>query len=167
MTTATATRFASDKQVALIAKLAVEKDLGTDADFNLLVANSANLDVRAASSLIDTLFALPRKAQVVADNVDGAPISEGFFLVADDVYRVVASKSGNLYAKRFVCDGGRASYDYAPGALRLLANAVRLTLEDAAAIGAKFGTCVFCARTLTDEVSIAQGYGPICASKYA
>jgi hypothetical protein len=27
--------------------------------------------------------------------------------------------------------------------------------------------CINCQRTLTDEVSIAQGYGPVCAQYFA
>ena len=162
MTTATATRFASAKQTALIAKLAVEKDLGTDADFNLLVANSANLDVRAASNLIDTLFALPRKAQVVADNVDGAPISEGYFYVEGLIYKVQKSQTGNLYAKVF----SESGYEYAPGALRLMKDAQRLTLEQAAEAGVRTGRCVVCAKLLTDPVSVEAGIGPVCAKRF-
>lgn len=32
--------------------------------------------------------------------------------------------------------------------------------------GRKSGACGFCARTLTDEVSLKNGYGPICGSRY-
>ena len=128
-------RPASDKQTSLIARLAVERELPADADFNLLVANSAGLDSRAASYLIDQLFALPKKA---ATNLDGAPVSEGYFYVEGLIYKVQASKSsGNLYAKVF----SESGYEYAPGAMRLMATAQRLTLEQAAVAGVKTGRC--------------------------
>src|SRR3954467_11530262 len=37
---------------------------------------------------------------------------------------------------------------------------------EAAAYGKKTGACCFCSRTLTDGVSVAMGYGPICADKW-
>lgn len=36
----------------------------------------------------------------------------------------------------------------------------------AAAYGRRTGECSFCSRTLTDTVSVAVGYGPICAAKW-
>lgn len=157
--TTTTFRPASDKQNALIARLAVEKDLGTDADFNLLVANSANLDVKAASDLIDTLFSLPKKAVL---NTDGAPISEGYFWVNGLVYKVQKSQTGNLYTKVFSEHG----YTYAPGGIRLIATATRLTLEQAAELGVKTGRCVICGKTLTDPASVEAGIGPVCALRF-
>ena len=43
----------------------------------------------------------------------------------------------------------------------------RLTLEEAKKFGAVYGVCAMCGRTLTDETSIANGIGPICAGKVA
>jgi hypothetical protein len=36
----------------------------------------------------------------------------------------------------------------------------------AIAYGRKFGKCSVCARDLTDDESIANGIGPVCAKKY-
>jgi hypothetical protein len=60
---------------------------------------------------------------------------------------------------------GDSGYEYAPGAMRLLASASRLTLEQAAEMGVKTGRCVVCARLLTDPESVAAGIGPICAGR--
>lgn len=39
-------------------------------------------------------------------------------------------------------------------------------LNAAIAYGKKYGKCSVCARTLTDEASIARGIGPVCAANY-
>jgi hypothetical protein len=36
----------------------------------------------------------------------------------------------------------------------------------AAEHGKKIGSCCFCSRLLTDEVSVALGYGPVCGRRY-
>jgi hypothetical protein len=40
-----------------------------------------------------------------------------------------------------------------------------MTVEEAKAFGLLYGRCIVCGRTLTDEKSIADGIGPICAAK--
>jgi hypothetical protein len=39
-------------------------------------------------------------------------------------------------------------------------------LNAAIAYGKKYGKCSVCARTLTDEASIARGIGPVCAERF-
>jgi hypothetical protein len=39
-------------------------------------------------------------------------------------------------------------------------------LNAAIAYGKRYGKCSVCARTLTDEASIARGIGPVCAANY-
>lgn len=58
---------------------------------------------------------------------------------------------------------GEWEFQYAPGALRRINPADRMTLEQAQEWGRLYGTCARCGRTLTDEDSIARGLGPICA----
>ena len=152
----TTTYPASPKQVDLIARLLAERE--TPETFESK-AKSPDLDRATASAYIDALFAAPRKPVV---HEDGAAIGEGYFYVEGLIYKVQASKSsGNLYAKVF----GDSGYEYAPGAMRLLASASRLTLEQAAEMGVKTGRCVVCARLLTDPESVAAGIGPICAGR--
>jgi len=147
---------ASEKQVALIARLLAERV--TPETFESL-ARDPYLDRAKASTYIDALFAAPRKPAV---HEDGNVLGEGYFYVEGLIYKVQASKSsGNLYAKVF----GDTGYEYAPGAMRLLKSATRLTLEQAAEIGVKTGRCVVCARLLTDPESVAAGIGPVCAAR--
>lgn len=94
---------------------------------------------------------------------------DGIFAKGDDVYKVQWNKDHtNLYAKRLVEDVATAkgfTWEYVgKGPLYTLTEDDRLTAEKAKALGALYGVCVFCSATLTDEPSIAAGYGPICAS---
>jgi hypothetical protein len=76
--------------------------------------------------------------------------------------------SGHLYCKRLVPGdgyGSKATFVYAPGMMPLLSAKTKMTLEEAKAFGALYGTCCVCGRTLTDEKSIAAGIGPVCAGK--
>jgi hypothetical protein len=41
----------------------------------------------------------------------------------------------------------------------------RLTMDEARELGALYGTCVICARTLTNELSIHLGIGPVCGRR--
>jgi hypothetical protein len=74
--------------------------------------------------------------------------------------------SGHLYAKSLVVHGpGSAEFQMAPGMVRKIKLDWRMTVDEARTYGALYGVCVRCGRTLTDETSIAEGIGPICASK--
>lgn len=42
----------------------------------------------------------------------------------------------------------------------------RMTLDEAKEYGKVTGTCCNCGRLLTNEESIANGIGPICATKF-
>ena len=154
-------QMASDKQVAFVTKLLAEKNLAMIAELALAIQDSleSGLTKQGASAAIDALLPLPRKPLM---NEDGAAVSEGYFYVEGLIYKVQAAKSsGNLYAKVF----SESGYEYAPGAMRLMASAQRLTLEQAAEAGVKTGRCVVCARLLTDPESVAAGIGPICAGR--
>lgn len=99
---------------------------------------------------------------------------DGMYRTADGtIYKVqhAVHGSGRLYAKRLqVTDHGdgepaTVTFDYAPGAVHTLTPDDRMTLDQARAFGALYGTCIRCGRTLTDDDSIAAGIGPICAGK--
>lgn len=87
------------------------------------------------------------------------PVTEpGVYFNGERYYKVVESQQGRLYAK--VWD---AEWTYAPGAMKFLTADMKVTAEQAARFGKLWGSCVFCSRLLTDERSVAVGYGPVCA----
>ena len=110
---------------------------------------------------------------VVSVPADIRPVTEdGMYRTSDTViYKVQWNQSKtNLYAKVLVHSEdpegeADAHFEYAPGALRHLTAADKMTLEQAKNYGALYGTCIVCGRTLTDERSIEAGIGPVCAGK--
>jgi hypothetical protein len=110
---------------------------------------------------------------------------EGMHKVGDVIYKVqrAVHGSGHPYAKQLVltepdcggCANGEpcgagctwtATFEYARGAIRLLSEQTKMTLEEAKEFGALYGTCCVCGRTLTKEESIEAGIGPVCAQKF-
>lgn len=155
---------ATPKQVDFINSLVQGREV-TDEDMDMVQHVSSR---EQASYAIATLVKRPVKGgSQDTRHDDGAPVGVGYYLQTDTVYVVVKAKTtGRIYAKRLVTsDGGRARWEYSPGALRHLAHADRLTLEDAKAMGTRLGVCVVCGAALTDPKSIDQGIGPVCAAK--
>ena len=146
------TKPASDKQVAFLHTLISERVFEGAVDF-------ATLTSAEASSLITELLNSPRK--LAAERVS----DEGMYRNAEgDIFRVQRSKeSGNLYAKRLdIIDGG---FVYEAGAIRNLKPSDRMTLDEAKAFGVEYGICCVCGAFLTNEVSVAEGIGPVCGGR--
>lgn len=156
-------RPASDKQKAFILRLCQERNC----------SSNGYSSSREASAEITRLLAMPKptpashpetKAQAVA-------VTEGMYRVDETIYKVqraLAQGSGHTYAKRLVLGegyGAKATFVYAPGALKILRPEHKLSLEEAKAWGILYGSCCRCGRTLTDESSIEAGIGPTCSKK--
>ena len=129
-------------------------------------------DSRKASATIDALKVAARNApRTAAATEPAAELEDGMYRLPNgDILKVqhAVHGSGRQYAKRLVPPaefGGKAEFEYAPGAIRTLTADHRMTLEDAKAFGALYGTCCVCGRTLTDEKSIAAGIGPVCGKR--
>lgn len=160
----------SEKQAALIAKLATEKQGATEAISTACdlagVETYEQLPKHVASKLIDVLFGLPKFAVPAAGP---GSLEAGMYRKDGEIYKVqkAVHGSGHMYAKLLVTHGfgEKATFEYAAGAIRKLTPADRMTLEQAKEFGAVYGVCVVCGATLTDESSIAAGIGPVCAGK--
>jgi hypothetical protein len=143
---------ASEKQITFIKKLAEERNI-------VLNNTGTEFSKKAASEMIEKLLATPKPASAKKSTA----IEDGFYELEGKVYKVVTSpNSGNKYAKVFT----ELGFEYAQGATSKLAKAgIKLTLEAAKNYGHLYGMCVICGRVLTDEISISQGIGPVCAGK--
>lgn len=155
---------ATPKQLAFLRSLLVDLDAG---DPDAAVAGfAAKLDRRGISKAIDELL-VAVKAKRAATKRTTSPVSttvvpDGMHGVDGRIFKVqTARTSGKPYAKELV----GTSFEYAPGAIKLLSADTVLSIEAAAAFGKRTGTCCCCARTLTDPKSIDAGIGPICASR--
>lgn len=154
--------YATPKQVALINKLVAEG--------RGQVTNPSMLSVKEASAAIDQLLKAP------APTFAGVTEVGMYRNPAGDIFKVQASKqTGNLYAKRLVAINGQRlseewsvvqwEFQYDAGAVRSLTPAMRLTLDEAKAFGIQFGVCCVCGATLKDATSVANGIGPVCATR--
>jgi len=132
------------------------------------VENQINeMDAIDISSFIQKM-----KDQPLRGGFEGLPVSAGMYERQGDIYKVqqAVHGSGNLYAKIWVWidqveSEGRGKFQYAPGAIRSLTAKDKMPLEKAQQFGKIYGVCCVCGRTLTDERSIAEGIGPVCAGK--
>jgi len=156
-------RMASEKQVALIAKLAVQKDWSTAPANSFERAAIENIvagkpvEVKRASAAIDYLFGC-------ASAPASAAVEAGVYVNADGaVYRVyLGQQSGRMLAAKVEGD----EFVYAGQADRFLTSASRkMTIEEAAAWGKTTGTCIVCARRLDVPESVDRGIGPVCFAK--
>jgi len=179
---------ASEKQISYINSLRKDRAIG-EHDERIAKRIADGLDVATASKIIDWLRVQPRK-EVVA-----VTLEDGMYRMDGTIFKVqhAVHGSGHQYAKKLVghryCEGhestdgpiGNVTYcngdcrpagetewkfEMAPGMIRRLLPEHKMSLADAKKFGALYGTCCVCGRTLTDEVSIEAGIGPVCAQKF-
>jgi hypothetical protein len=139
---------ASIKQVGFINTLLSERVYSGEP------INFGTLSSREASDLISLLISSPRHNRV----------DVGMYQTPDgEIYRVQPSReTGNLYAKHMLVGGG---FEYERGAISRLTPADKMTLEQAKAWGMETGVCCVCGAFLTDEKSVQEGIGPVCAKR--
>lgn len=113
-------------------------------------------------------------AKTKAAKFDADSLEDGFYFHNEIVYKVIVAVhgSGKKYAKKLDISG---DWQYAAGAIKMLRPEFKMTLEDALKFAKTisknvdsrlYGRCFVCGRTLTDEVSIGEGIGPVCAGKF-
>lgn len=135
-----------------------------------LAARPCAVSKREASALIDKLMNAPWKPK--PKPAAKRDVEEGFYTREADgtvevakVQRAVHG-SGNLYAK-LLDDAGSFVYTRGLiGRIRSQDGWKALTLDEAKRLGKLYGRCMVCGRTLTNEQSIQDGIGPICASRF-
>lgn len=96
-------------------------------------------------------------------------IEDGIYRDGTLVYKVYTSiQSGRTLCKLLQMDGqgGKPQWFYKGMAYRFVNPSQKMTLEEAKEFGQIYGVCCRCGRTLTDETSIANGIGPICAESW-
>jgi len=153
-------------QQSYIASLAAGRDLAGPLAADAADAARGTLTKWGASDLIERLRALPPAPGTAAAAGEFAPV--GIYLRDGIAYRVQCGRaSGKTYALRLIepGDGRPLRWEYAPGVVRALTAADRMSVTDAEAISRRIGQCVRCGATLTDPASVARGIGPICRAR--
>jgi hypothetical protein len=156
-----ATERQVDYLISLLASRVVASDYRADISARI---DDGTLDSRTASSAIDYLRGAPKPDAVVANSL---PV--GMYRTTDGtIYRVHESReSGRHYAKRMEYDlfSDKPRFVYDRGAIMRLTMENRMTLAEAKAWGVETGFCCVCGAFLTDERSVAEGIGPVCAKR--
>lgn len=158
---------ASEKQLGLIQRLLSEKDTtGINVpELDTLTGGRGG----SASTLIDALFAAPKKARQAAAH----ELAAGAYQVDERIIRVYrGQQSGHMLCAELV-DATATTRDeawkYLGRADRFVAaDAHRMTVEEceqASAGTADHGWCCVCGRELDDPKSVARGIGPVCRAK--
>lgn len=121
-----------------------------------------------ATKADDEVFTIVTPAPAIKDKwTKGTQITQdGIYLMDGQVFKVqkAVHGSGHLYAK--LLDTATKKFVYAPGMVGKLRAEHKMTLEQAKEYGALYGICCNCCATLTNEVSIEAGIGPVCAKKF-
>lgn len=162
MTTVLATQSpASEAQIKFLRSLLVEK-IEDEAKSAAAVAwlDTHKLSKATASAKIAEYKAMPsvRKAFNSTPELD-----EGMYKVGDDIFKVYFTQAGHIATKQLTEDG----FEYTGRKpLSMIKPEHRMTLDEAKEYGKVTGTCCNCGRLLTNEESIANGIGPICATKF-
>lgn len=152
--------LASEKQVSFALKLESERNGVPQHSEQAL----AVMDRRTISTLIDGLLVIPRSATKPSAPKKSSGVDDGFYRLNGEYVKVVWNQAGTRkYA--MVYDGAHWDYESAKGLYGKLTAAHALSAEDAAAFGHLYGKCVFCHLRLTDDRSLAAGYGRDCADQ--
>jgi len=143
-----------------------------DGSFDFLVdlkvkAQSYALSAGQLKGVLNCMLADAKKRDV-------AKLEPGIYTLGDDIYKVQKVRQGDrLYAKRLVVIGGdrlidatevveNFDFEYAPGALKSLTGANRMSQDEAQAFGIRYGICCCCGKRLKDAKSVSLGIGPVC-----
>lgn len=135
----------------------------------------APLTTKGASNMITWLRGLRFKADAPVPapvaKAERVELEDGMYMVDGTVYKVQHSlNSSRQYAKvadiTDLGDGNfEVSFAYAPGAIAKISPEHKMSYEQAKEFGALYGTCCCCGRTLSNELSIALGIGPVCGER--
>lgn len=160
----------TEKQVAFLIKLAGERPTWAK-EHGLDSSTIPQLNRSTCSRHIDEALKQPREAAADEITEDGM-----YRTPAGVIFKVQWNQSHTrLYAKRLTkldepivmkTKTKTHEFEYAPGGLRNLTPAMKMTLDEAKEWGALYGTCCVCGAELTNEASIEAGIGPVCAAKF-
>lgn len=108
--------------------------------------------------------ATPQRFTEADSGIYRDPQSEKIYKVYDSI-----QNPGRILCKELVVDKFRKKgrFEYRGMAHRFVRHEWLLPLDEAKKFGQIYGVCCVCGRTLTDEISIANGIGPICAGKFS
>lgn len=189
MTVKTATPEPTAPQISFLTDLIKSRDTRKLSAAGMKVLNDlawGQASRSQVSATIDELKTLPKKAVVLAAPASpasapaapAAPLTEGIYVVPADgsILKLKKSKAGNLYClamqdisgKRLTVEGEIVKWDwaYAPGLIKHVEPAWKMTAEIGEALSIKTGNCLWCGHSIWAADTVKKGIGPVCAKKY-
>lgn len=149
----------TDKQRAFALSLSNKKGIELPPNFALLTASQASV-------LIDKLVNAPYASNA---QKPWEAVADGVYIVPEGgdkvVYRVQVGKTGFKSFSRLIPPavmGGKGKYERVQRGWLICKPEYRATLEEASALGFRWGICIVCGRLLTNEKSVDLGIGPVC-----
>ena len=122
----------------------------------------------AANQRWTNAIAIRNAKKVAAENAR-PEITEGYWEIWGIVYKVQRNLAGTgIYAKRLdVAEDGTRSWTYCgwQGMRDLREHGTKVQGDTVKQYGTLYGACMICGRRLTNEESISDGIGPVCAGK--
>lgn len=165
-------KAATDKQVGFLNSLMADRVMDDEHRHWLLCQIEAKtLSSKQASGEIDALLKKPKIAKVSEKHVAKSEwveaVEDAYYVNVDGkFFQAKRSKAGHLYAMGLVPHGKKFKWVYVPGVMKDFQTWKPVTADIASQFGKQFGSCMVCARTLTNPDSIEAGIGPICAGKF-
>jgi hypothetical protein len=138
----------------------LERDLGISA----AEEHINSMSFADVSDFITKTKVQPKRQKRAKSGPKIAIDEDGMYLVDGNVIKVQWSGENHLYAKWL--DPETGAFHYVPGGITKVKPEHKMTLEQAKEFGALYGVCCVCGRTLTNEQSIEDGIGPVCAGKF-
>lgn len=161
---------ATDKQIEFYNNLIRVKDIESVPNFDTLTAAEASVAIQAA-------MAAPRKpttTTTITIDADGMYMDPATNIIYKVQFNKATGDGRRMYAKQLRVDGDlnypetiKVRFEYVQGLVYKIKPEWKMTLAQAQAFGNLYGVCCNCGRTLTNEVSIELGIGPICRGWFA
>ena len=111
-------------------------------------------------------FAPPRTAQNLEDGMYRRPKDGVIFKLHHTTHGANIQVAKQLIVVNPLVNPAVVKFEYkGRKPLYTLKPEMRMTLDEAREFGALYGSCMICGRTLTNELSIHLGIGPVCGSR--
>jgi hypothetical protein len=112
------------------------------------------------------------------DGFDADELEKGVYEVDEVIYIVQRSRSsGHNYAKKLVVISGerlneadehvQIEFEYAPGAVKSIRPAHKMTRDRAVHLSLRYGVCIRCGKLLKAAKSVERSIGPVCITYFA
>lgn len=154
---------ATEKQIEFLIKLLAERIADPEHALDAIKwVNEHRMSKATASAKISQYMAMPKVRKAFSSTIE---LDEGMYRVGEDIFKVYRTRESDVLVTKQLVEGVFEYTGTKP--LEFITAEHRMTLDEAKEYGKVTGTCCNCGRKLTNESSIADGIGPVCAGKFS